>query len=106
VQAHVQVDKRQIPALLGREDFCRASHAGHPIQLFVRAVFASNHSRGGRFHSSAAWFKTKYINFHAVSSDGKCPRVLTALRSFEFSASIAFVTGMRIAVPTHLAGTA
>lgn len=23
-------------------------------------VFASNHSRGGRFHSSAAWCKTRY----------------------------------------------
>ena len=37
VEAHVQVDKRQILALLGREDFFRATHAGHPIQLFVRA---------------------------------------------------------------------
>jgi hypothetical protein len=37
VEAHVQVDKRQVLALLGREDFFRATHAGHPIQLFVRA---------------------------------------------------------------------
>src|SRR6202040_2616801 len=29
--------KRQILALLGREGFCRATHSGHPIQLFVRA---------------------------------------------------------------------
>ena len=37
VQARVGVDERQILALLGREGFCRATHAGHPIQLFVRA---------------------------------------------------------------------
>ena len=37
VQARVEVDKRQILALLGREGFCRATHAGHPIQLLVRA---------------------------------------------------------------------
>ena len=40
VQARIEVDKRQVLALLGRESFCRATHAGHPIQLFVRA---SNH---------------------------------------------------------------
>jgi len=33
----VQVDKCQILALLGREGFFRATHPGHPIQLFVRA---------------------------------------------------------------------
>jgi hypothetical protein len=37
VQAGVQVDKRQILALLGRKGFTRATHAGHPIQLGVRA---------------------------------------------------------------------
>ena len=37
MQACVQVNKRQILALLGREGFCRATHARHPIQLFVRA---------------------------------------------------------------------
>jgi hypothetical protein len=41
----------------------------------------------------------------AASSDGKWPLVLMARRSLEFSASMAFVTGMRIAVPSHLAGT-
>jgi transposase len=40
VQARIEVDKRQVLALLGRESFCRATHVGHPIQLFVRA---SNH---------------------------------------------------------------
>jgi transposase len=37
VQTRVCVDKRQILALPGREGFCRATHAGHPIQLFVCA---------------------------------------------------------------------
>ena len=69
-------------------------------------VLASNHSRGGRFHSSAALFKTKYSSFIAASSFGKCPLARTARRSLAFSASIAFVTGMRIPVPAHPAGTA
>ena len=34
---------------------------------------ASNHSRGGRFRSSAALFKTKYSSFIAASSFGKWP---------------------------------
>src|SRR5262249_41819292 len=54
-------------------------------------LLASNHSRGGRFHSSAALFKTNYSSFIAASSFGKCPLVRTARRSFAFSASIAFV---------------
>ena len=37
VQPGVEVDKRQILALLEREGFCRATHAGHPIQLLVCA---------------------------------------------------------------------
>ena len=37
VQARVEVDKRQILPLLGREVFCCATHVRHPIQLFVRA---------------------------------------------------------------------
>ena len=37
MQARVEVNKRQILALLRREGFCGATHAGHPIQLFVRA---------------------------------------------------------------------
>ena len=43
VQARVEVDKGQILALLGREGFCRATHAGHPIQLFVRASTTRRH---------------------------------------------------------------
>jgi transposase len=37
VQARVEVDKSQILTLLCGEGFCRATHSGHPIQLFVRA---------------------------------------------------------------------
>jgi transposase len=37
VQTRAEVNKGQILSLLGREGFCRATHAGHPIQLFVRA---------------------------------------------------------------------
>jgi hypothetical protein len=34
-------------------------------------VFASLHSRGGRFHSSAAFLRTSYDSFIAASSLGK-----------------------------------
>ena len=37
VQPGIEVDKSQILPLFGREGFCRRTHAGHPIQLFVRA---------------------------------------------------------------------
>ena len=74
--------------------------------MTANCVFASAHSRGGRFHSAVARFKTKYNSFVAASSEGKCPLVLTARRSLEFSASMAFVTGMRIPVPAHPVGTA
>jgi hypothetical protein len=40
-------------------------------------VLASNYSRDGRFHSSAALFKTKYSSFIAASSFGKCPLART-----------------------------
>jgi hypothetical protein len=61
------------------------------LNMTANCVFASAHSRGGRFHSAVARFKTRYNNFVAASSEGKCPLVLTARRSFEFSASMAFV---------------
>jgi Winged helix-turn helix len=49
VQARVELDKRQILTLLGREGFCRATHAGHPIQLFVRAS-----------NKEEAWMNVRY----------------------------------------------
>ena len=57
----------------------------------ANCVFASTHSRGGRFQSAAAWLSTRYNSFKAASSFGKCPRVRTARRNFAFSASMALV---------------
>ena len=37
MQPGIEVDKSQILPLRGREGFCQRTHAGHPIQLFVRA---------------------------------------------------------------------
>ena len=37
MQARIEVYEGQILTLLGREGSCRATHARHPIQLFVRA---------------------------------------------------------------------
>ena len=37
MQARMEVDIRQVLPLLGGEGFCRGTHAGHPIQLFVHA---------------------------------------------------------------------
>ena len=37
MQARIEVDVREILPLLGREGFCAWTHAGHQIQLFVRA---------------------------------------------------------------------
>ena len=78
------------------QDFCvrpviRHAFTKRSLNMTANWVFASAHSRGGRFHSAAAWFKTRYSSLVAVSSDGKCPLVRTARRSFEFSASIALV---------------
>ena len=60
-------------------------------------ALASDHSRAGMVHSFSDRFKTRNSNFIAALSVKKCPLARTALRSFEFSASIALVTGMRIA---------
>jgi hypothetical protein len=54
-------------------------------------ALAIHHSRGGMIHSFSDRFKTRKSSFVAASSLGKWPLALTALRSFEFSASIAFV---------------
>src|SRR5215813_8889119 len=57
---------------------------------------AMDHSRGGMIHSFSERFKTRKRSFVAASSLGKCPLTLTALRSLAFSASMAFVTGMKV----------
>src|SRR5207248_503973 len=36
-QPCIEVDEGKVLPLFGREGFCRRTHAGHPIQLFVRA---------------------------------------------------------------------
>src|ERR1700733_8839784 len=78
------------------QDFCvrpviRHAFTKRSLNMTANWVFASDHSRGGRFHSAAAWFKTRYSSLVAASSDGKCPLVRTARRSFEFKASMALV---------------
>jgi hypothetical protein len=40
VQARVEVDKREILALLRREGFCRATHASHPMFVGPRQTEA------------------------------------------------------------------
>src|SRR5665213_3010633 len=70
---------------------CRHQITNRSPKITANWVFASDHSRGGRFQSWAAWLSTKYSSLVAASSPGKCPRVRTARRSFEFSASIALV---------------
>jgi Transposase len=88
---------RQVLKVIGDcQYFCvrpviRYEFTKRSLNMTANCVFASAHSRGGRFHSAAAWFKTKYSSFVAASSEGKCPLVLTARRSFELSASMAFV---------------
>src|SRR3954454_20086380 len=59
---------------------------------------AMDHSRGGMIHSFSERFKTRNRSLVAASSLGKWPLALTARRSLELSASMAFVTGMKIAV--------
>src|SRR5580692_8408980 len=66
-----------------RQNFCvrpviRHAFTKRSLNMTANCVFASAHSRGGRFHSAAALFKTKYSSFVAASSEGKCPLVLTA----------------------------
>jgi len=67
-------------------------------------ALAIHHWRGGMIHSFSDRFKTRKRSFVAASSLGKWPLALTARRSLEFNASMAFVTGMKIAVPARSAG--
>jgi hypothetical protein len=59
-------------------------------------ALAIAHSRGGILHAFSARFKTRKRSFIAASSVGKWPLARTARRSLEFSASMAFVTGMML----------
>jgi hypothetical protein len=49
-----------------------------------------DHSRGDMIHSFSERFKTRKRSLVAASSLGKWPLALTARRSLEFSASMAF----------------
>ena len=49
MQTRVQVDKRQILALFGCEGICRATYAGHPIQLVVSSSNAEERSMNVRY---------------------------------------------------------
>ena len=69
VQARVEVDKRQILALLGREGFCRATHAGHPIQLFVRASNEEEARMNVRYRVELS--QTERAELTALLSGGK-----------------------------------
>jgi transposase len=69
MQARVEVDKRQILALLGREGFCRATHAGHPIQLFVRASHEEEARMNVRYRVELS--QTERAELMALVSGGK-----------------------------------
>ena len=69
-------------------------------KMTANCAFAIAHSQGAIFHSFSARFKTRKRSFRAASSVGKCPLARTARRSLALSASMAFVTGMTVAVPS------
>ena len=69
MQARVKVDKRQILALLGREGFCRATHPGHPIQLFVRASNEEEARMNVRYRVELS--QTERAELAALLSGGK-----------------------------------
>jgi transposase len=69
VQARVEVDKRQILTLLGREGFCRATHACHPIQLFVRASSDEEAQMNVRYRVELS--QTERAELTALLSAGK-----------------------------------
>ena len=56
---------------LVREASCRHWLTNLSPKTTANVFFASNHPRGARFHSSAAWLSTRYNSFIAASSLGK-----------------------------------
>ena len=71
VQARVEVDKRQVLTLLGREGFCRATHGGHPIQLFVLASNVEEARMNVRYRVELS--QTERAELTALLSRGKHP---------------------------------
>src|SRR3954454_10939748 len=69
MQARVQVDVSQILALLGRERFCGGTHAGHPIQLFVRASIEQEARMNVRYRVELN--QTERCELMALLSGGK-----------------------------------
>jgi transposase len=68
MQARVEVDKRQILPLLGREVLCGATHSGHPIQLFVHA---SDEEAGMNVRYRVELSQTERAELTALLSGGK-----------------------------------
>jgi transposase len=71
VQARVEVDKRQVLTLLRREGFCRATHGGHPIQLFVHASNVEEARMNIRYRVELS--QTERAELTALLSRGKHP---------------------------------
>jgi transposase len=71
VQARVQVNKGQILALLGREGFSCATHAGHPIQLFVCASIHEEAQMNVRYRVTLTQYERNELG--ALLSGGKHP---------------------------------
>ncbi len=69
MQARVQVDKRQILALLEREGFCRATHPCHPIQLFIGASNEQEAQMNVRYRVELS--QTERAEITALLSAGK-----------------------------------
>ncbi|MGY3573031.1 transposase [Bradyrhizobium sp. USDA 4504] len=68
MQARVEVDKRQILPLLGREGFCSKTHTGRPIQLFVHA---SDEEAGMNVRYRVELSQTERTELTALLSGGK-----------------------------------
>ena len=69
MKTHVQVDKCQILALLGREGFFKATRSGHPIQLFVRASIDEEALMNVRYRVELS--QTERAELTALLSGGK-----------------------------------
>ena len=69
MQARVEVNKRQILALLGREGFYGATQTGHPIQLFVRASNEEEARMNVRYRVELS--QTERAELTALLSGGK-----------------------------------
>jgi hypothetical protein len=88
-------------AALGLSGFPCMARAVEHVQTIARVnrrpnsmanrALASDHSRAGIVRSFSDLFDTRNSDLIAASSVGKCPLARTARRSFEFSASMAFV---------------